>query len=133
LATPRDTIATLGPLELETLQALLTHHRRKDAAAALGITKQSLSLRLSEHPAVLEAYLEDQRDAVRELAAAAWDDIPEARKKMREIMSDTDTPPQIALSAAKMLADVGFKLRESSDTAERLERLELALKDRGDR
>ena len=112
------------------LSALLTNPTIKEAALSVGIPETTAYSWLRK-PDFAEEYKKRKRQAVSEASDYLQSRISAATKIIDDIMSDTETPPQVRLNAAKAIIDTSYKIIEQAEIIARIEALEAVNEDSG--
>jgi len=76
-------------------------------------------------------YKKRKRQTVAEASDFMQSKINAATKVIDELMTDTETPPQTRLSAAKTILETAYKIYEQTEIIERIEALEAVSGDTG--
>jgi hypothetical protein len=105
------------------IDALVAGQTQPDAAAVAGVSRTTVQ-RWLHLPAIRQALHEAQAAAVAEAARAAVGRMRAAVETIEGVMSDTDVPAHVRLSAARELLAAGGRLYELAVISERLARLE---------
>ena len=112
------------------LSALLTNPTVREAAANVGIPETTAYNWLRE-PEFADEYKQRKRQLVAEASDFMQSKISAATRVIDELMTDTETPPQTRLSAAKTIIETAYKIFEQEEIIERIEALEALSGDSG--
>jgi len=110
------------------LSALILHPTVREAAAAAGIPETTAYTWLRK-PDFNAEYKRRKKQLVTEASDNIILKMNEATRVIKEIMRDTDAPPQTRLNAAKTVLEFAFKLIEQNEIMTRVEALEAAIMD----
>ncbi len=118
-----DAAGGLTLAQRRMIDALVAGQTQPEAAAVAGISRTTVQrwLRL---PSVRQALHDAQAAAVEEAARAAVGRMRAAVETIETVMSDTEVPAHVRLSAARELLAAGGRLYELAMIGERLTRLE---------
>lgn len=108
------------------LELLLLGRTHLDVAKEVGVASFTLTRwkRLPEFKQALEEVRAAAFDGLVESINALTD---EAVATISEMMRDRDTPPQVRLSAARMIVETSIKVRETQQLADEIEAIKARL------
>lgn len=108
------------------LAALLANATIRGAATACGFSEKFIYGRLSD-PGFQKKYDKARHDLLAQSTAYIQGIVSEAIQKMRDIMNNPDTAPQIQLNAAEAITRNSLKFTEQNDILRQLAELKKAV------
>lgn len=105
------------------LNALLAYPTVREASAATCVPESPIYLKLKDQQ-FLEQYNSAKVSMLHSTTTFLQAKLSEATATIIELMSDTATPPQVRLSAARSVFEFCIKLTEQSEVIKRIEALE---------
>jgi hypothetical protein len=118
----RTDIDFLDDVQRTTLEMLLAHPSKEDAAKALGIGLATLYRRLLDEN-LRRAYLDARREVVSHTAAYLQQASQKAVQTLEELHTNPQTPASVRRGAAESIISLGFKSMELEDLAAELDKL----------
>lgn len=103
----------------DILQALLTHRTIREAATAIDVSERTIYDYLKDAE-FKSRYKAARDDLVSGVSNHLRERMHEAVNVIAEIMNDTETRPQVRLTAAKTILELGAQYTEKQSNAERL-------------
>jgi len=114
----------------QVIAAILAAPTLKDAAASLGCTPRTVQ-RWMKHEGFRKQYERAKAEllegSINALRGAGWQGV----STLREVARDTKTPAAARVSAARAILELLLRGIETQELAERIERLETAVKEEG--
>jgi hypothetical protein len=123
--------AKFGRKKEEAIQALLSKRTQEEAAAAIGVTKRTLS-RWLQMPEFRDAYRKARRDAFSQSSARLQQVSVAAASVLAKMMLDQNQPAAVRVRAADRILERARQSLELEDIEARLSALERAASDNGD-
>jgi hypothetical protein len=105
------------------IAALAAGATNEDAAAQAGVSVRTLQRRLAE-PGFKQKVDQARSDLIFRAVGALADASSEAAQTLRDLLASDR--PSVQLGAAKAILDLGIKVREHAELADRIEALEAA-------
>jgi len=115
--------ATLTPRKAKFVSAWLLHGTAAEAAAVAGISERTAAS-YSKDPAVRQALLAAQSEALRQASQAACRASRQALDILVDLAAAPEVSPAVRVTAAKAILDTAAKLHEQANLNERLAALE---------
>lgn len=120
---PADHPDALPPNQERALQAMLTEPTLKAAAAAAGISYETL-YRYKKDPVFARRLREAQREMTDLTVTRLQQAAPEAVTVLRNLMKKEDAPPSARISAARTLLDYSLRAGELEELRAQVEALQ---------
>jgi len=117
--------------EEQAIAALLAESTVEAAAAKAGIGERTLWRWLAD-PEFAKRYAEARREVLRQGVGALVGALPEAVKVLRDTMAAADVPPQVRVSAARVVVSGWSEAWQADGIEERIAALEAQAAKRGE-
>jgi len=105
------------------INALLTYPTIRETAQALKMPESTIYNYL-RNPEFKEKYNQAKSDLLLQSTAFLQAKIAEATATITEIMNNTESPPQVRITACRTVLEYALKLTEQGEIIQRLETLE---------
>jgi uncharacterized protein (UPF0147 family) len=121
--TPLHEGRPLSDEDERLLAALIAYPTKTAAAKALGISRQTLYVKLRDET-IKAAYEELRSEAISDATDSLLTVAESAVLVLHKIANDPDVPAQTRVTAAGKILDLALKVHEISDVLSRIEALE---------